>query len=498
MADAHSPALTEGPGLARRIPAALALLVASFSLWRLGMDLRGGRGPLFHSPADQHTRQAIAWLHGRIDLESAPPDLEIAEYRGRYYNSFPPTPTLVELPLVLGFGRETPSSLALYAFWLLALYEQRSLLRRRGFSEVSSVAAPMAFLFATNVFPSCVHASVWAQGQSLGYCLAVWAVSRVAHNPASGWRGPAAGYFLLSLAVGCRPFYLFTAPLLMAIDRFSNSRLARACARDALCWMLPYGLLLGAYNWARFRNPLEFGHRYLPWPQRLPHGMFSFRYVPWNAYHAFLRLPAWSTTWPYVRFDSMGSAFWLHNAPLVIGVLGLVTPRLDRSIRWTAVFGLLATGLGVLMYESAGSRLLPPGIVVPGSGNHQVGFRYFIDLLPIAFGVFAFSYTRFTGLMAAASLVTFSLNLYALAFWPEVRVEPPDVRIGAQSRPSGRHPVAFEVQRGHAGRGSVRSPSPEPGGSHHPPCWTNETAPRTIGHTPTEVPCPRSIPTWSS
>ena len=434
-ADVSSAGMAKGPTVERRLRSAVVLLVASFSLWLLGMHLRGGRGPLFHSPADQHTRQAIAGLHGRIHLDGAPPDLEIAEYGGRYYNSFPPTPTLVELPLALIFGRETPSSLALYTFWLLALLAQHSLLRRRGLSETSSLVAPLAFLFATNVFPSCVHASVWAQGQSLGYCLAVMAVCRVAHNPASGWRGPGPGYGLLSLAVGCRPFYVFTLPLLVAIDRFSNSRGARRCVGDALVWMLPYGLLLGAYNWVRFRNPLEFGHRYLPWPRHLPHGMFSLRYVPWNAYHAFLRLPAWSLAWPYVRFDSMGSAFWLHNAPLVIGAVGLASTRLDRSIRWSAAFGLLATGFGVLLYESAGSRLLPPGAVVPGSGNHQVGFRYFIDLLPIAFAVFAFSFSRFTGLMLAASLASFSLNLYALAFWPEVRVEPPDTRTTARREP---------------------------------------------------------------
>ncbi len=410
---------------------AVVLFVASFSLWLLGMHLHGGRSPLWHSPVDQHTQQALSWLHGRIDLDEQSEEMEIAHYRGRFFNSFPPTPTLIELPFALVLGRRTPSSLVLYAFWYLALLSQHRLLRRRGFSEASAIGAPLAFLFATNVYVSCIHANVWAQGQSLGDCLALIGLGFVAANPRGGLLGPGLGYAALSLAVGCRPFYLFMAPLFVAIDVTTNGRGLRKTLASATVSMLPYGILLAAYNAARFGNPLEFGHHYLPWPQRLPHGMFSLHYVPWNAYHAFLRLPVWSSEWPHLRFDTFGTAFWFNNAPLVIGVVALATARLDPRIRWTAVFALVSTGLGVLMYESAGSRLLPPGVVVPGSGNHQFGFRYFIDLLPTAFVAFAFARRRFTPPMIAASLVSFALNLYGLAYWREARFESDEARAAA-------------------------------------------------------------------
>jgi hypothetical protein len=412
---------------------AIVLFAVSFALWLLGMHLHGGRSPLWHSPVDQHTQQALSWLHGRIDLDEQSDEMEIAQYRGRLFNSFPPTPTLVELPFAMAFGRRTPSSLVLYAFWYLALLSQYCVLRRRGFSEAGAIAAPLAFLFATNVYVSCIHANVWAQGQSLGYCLALIGLAFVVANPRGGLLGPGLGYAALSLAVGCRPFYLFMAPLFVAIDNSTNGRGLRSCAASATLWMLPYGLLLAAYNAVRFGNPLEFGHRYLPWPERLPHGMFSLHYVPWNAYHAFLRLPIWSSRWPNLRFDVFGTAFWLNNAPLVIGIVALATARLEPEIRWTAAFALVSTGLGVLMYESAGSRLLPPGLVVAGAGNHQFGFRYFIDLLPTAFTAFAFARRRFTPMMVAASLVSFALNLYGLAYWREARFEP-DVRAAAATQ----------------------------------------------------------------
>jgi hypothetical protein len=398
------------------------------------MHLHGDRSALWHSPVDQHTQQALAWLHGRVDLEKPPASMEVGQYEGRYFNTFPPTPTLVELPLAAIFGRKTPSSLAQFVFWYLALLSQYGLLRRLGFSEASSVAAPLAFLFATNVYVSCIHANVWAQGQSLGYCLAVIGIGFVAASPRTGLRGPTLGYASLSLAVGCRPFYLLMAPLLVAIDRSTNDRPLGRTLFSAAAGMAPFGLLLGAYNWMRFGRPWEFGHRYLPWPQHLPHGMFSLRYVPWNAYHAFLRLPAWSASAPHLRFDAFGTAFWLNNAPLVIGIAALAAARLDAGIRWAATFAFLTTALGLLMYEAAGSRLLPPGMVVAGAGNHQFGFRYFIDLLPIAFAAFAFGYRRFGPGMVAASVVSFAFNVYGLAYWRDARLDAESSRPAAATQ----------------------------------------------------------------
>ena len=50
----------------------LVLFLVSFPLWYAGLVLRGGQGLLDHSPVDQHTRQAAAWLGGQAALERAP------------------------------------------------------------------------------------------------------------------------------------------------------------------------------------------------------------------------------------------------------------------------------------------------------------------------------------------------------------------------------------------------------------------------------------------
>jgi len=384
----------------------------SFVLWYAGVRLRGGSGILDHSPIDQHTRQALSWLSGRLDLPGAPGYLEIARYQDRFYDSFPPTPSLFELPLALVFGRATPSSLVIYLFWLGALVAAYAVLRRRGFVERDAILASLAFVFATNVYPSCVRANVWAQGLSLGFSLALVGLAFVVDNPKRGWRGPGPGYLMLSLAVGSRPLLLLMAPLFVALDHRTSGRSLRQALVSAAAWMAPCGALLGWLNWARFGDPLEFGHHHLAFAQSVPYGLMSLHYLPWHFYHAVLRLPRIQSHWPPLQFDMNGTAFWLHNPVLVAALWGLVARRFDAWVRAAAAFAFVTIGTGILMYESGGWV--------------QFGFRYVIDLLPAGFVVFAFAFDRFPRWLLAASLVTFALNVYGLAGWKQFPRQPRD------------------------------------------------------------------------
>jgi hypothetical protein len=387
------------------------LLAVSFPLWYAGLLLRGGQGLLDHSPVDQHTRQATAWLSGRISLERALEYLEIADHEGRFYVSFPPVPSLVELPLVLAFGRKTPNALlGIYLFWLLALYAQFVVLRRLAWDERSALLASLAFVFGTNLYATCVRANVWAYGQSLGFCLAVIGLLYVVRPPggsgAAGRFSSGPGYLLLALAVGCRPLLALLFPLYLALDVQVSGRRLKPAIASGLAFAAPVALALAAYNLVRFGSPLEFGHNHLDWARRLPEGIWSLHYLPWNAYHAFVRLPDWSPEWPYLRFDTAGTAFWLNNVPLVFAVMGLVFRRFDPFVRAACAFAIATIGLGILCYE--------------GRGNTQFGFRYAIDLLPAAFVAVALAFRRFTPAMAAACAFSALLNLYGLSVWKEL------------------------------------------------------------------------------
>lgn len=382
----------------------LVLLALSFPLWYAGMRFHGGQGLLDHSPIDQHTRQASAWLDGRMDLAEVPRSLEIAAFEGRSYVSFPPVPSLLEVPLVLFWGQSTPNAFfGIYVFWALALAAQYLLLRRRGFDERSAVLASLAFVFGTNLYATCVRANVWSYGQSLGYCLAVLGLAFVLQNEAGR---QALGYLLLALAVGCRPLLALLFPLFLALDHRTTPRPLAACVGSLLLGAGPVALALAAYNLARFGSPLEFGHAYLPWAQTLPEGIFSLSYLPENAYHAFLRLPTWAADWPHLRFDALGTAFWINNAIVVIAAFGLLRRSMDPWVRGAAAFALVGIAVSVLSYE--------------GGGAMQFGFRFVLDTMPAAFVAFAFGYRRFSGAALAVAAVSVLVNLYGVVAWKQM------------------------------------------------------------------------------
>lgn len=394
----------------RRAAPWLLLAVVCFGLWWLGAALRGGRSLFEHAVVDQHTLQALAWLEGRADLGRKPRYLEVAEFEGRYYVSFPPTPSLVELPLAAVFGRDTPNSLALFAFVLAGALAQRRMLLARGFDARSASLAALAFVFGTNLYVSCVKATVWAQGQALGWAFAILGIGRVLENPRGGLRGPGPGYLLLSLAVGCRPFYVFLTPLFLALDVRSSGRSPRRALMSAVAWMAPFLALLAWYNWLRFGNPLEFGHSHLAWARDLPSGIFSLAYLPRNLYHVWLRLPDWSSSQPPLDFDPWGTAFWLNNGIFVFALWGLARGGFDPLIRGAGLLALFTIWPLLLMHETNGWR--------------QFGYRFLIDLLPLGFVVLLFAYRRFSRLMWAVSLFSFLVNLYGLAFWKDLPHEP--------------------------------------------------------------------------
>ena len=276
------------------------------------------------------------------------------------------------------------------------------ILRRCGWDERSAVLASLAFVVGTNLYATCVRANVWAYGQSLGYCLAMIGLLFVTENR-SPTRFVGAGYLLLALAVGCRPPLALLFPLFVALDHRTSDRSLVRALRSAMLWAGPIALALASYNLVRFSSPLEFGHNHLAWAKALPEGIFSLSHVPWNAAHAFWRLPELYAEWPYLRFDTAGTAFFFNNAIFLVALAGLFRARVDPWIRGAAVFALLTIGLAVLCYE--------------GKGNTQFGFRYVIDLLPVGFVALALAHRRFTWGMALAAVFSTALNLYGLGVW---------------------------------------------------------------------------------
>lgn len=367
-----------------------------------------GNGPKLydHDPFDQHTRQAAAWLKGSVEIGNTP-WLEIATFEGKHFNSFPPTPTLIELPLYLLFGQSTPNRLALILFLGLCVFFQVQACLRYGLSRTLAVVLPIWFAAGTNIFSSSTNGGIWGQGQVYGYFFASLGFLCVMRKTPAWILGPGLGYVLLSLAVGCRPFYLCMFPAFLCIERAERLKSTLLPLRwqffRASLALSPYLGWMAWYNYQRFHAPWEFGHRYLPWSLQLADGVFSVRYLLRNSYHAFLHLPHLTDGSKFLSFDGRGTAFWINNVILLIGLAGLVRTKLLSPIERSL---LLATAAVIwfllLLHES--------------NGWYQFGYRYCIDIMPLAFIGCLYSYKRCPVWMTALFAASLAVNMYGV-FW---------------------------------------------------------------------------------
>ena len=255
-------------------------------------------------------------------------------YHGKYYLYFGPTPAIVLfLPYKVLTGSHLPSRIAVALFcvagfacscalfFLLAKREKWDCPQWFGSAAMLSLGTAVAASFVLT------HPSFYEVAISAGYCFIMAGFLLTAHS--LGQDRPrvlsliGAG-LCFGLAVGCRPNF---APLVIIMIAMVTSRL-RSSKTRALAFLGPIvlcGVLLAAYNYVRFQNPIEFGIRYqlLANPTDLDdHFNHSLRNLLPGIYALFLGPPFELPCWFH---RSMG-LFWMSPAAL----LGLCTPFVLR------------------------------------------------------------------------------------------------------------------------------------------------------------------------
>lgn len=354
------------------------LITSSFTgLWQTG-----------ENPYRSYALQAAAWLEGRLDLGQDYPWLELAVVGGKYYVSFPPFPSFVLLPFVCICGVNTPDHLISLAITMVGVVYALKLYQKLASSLVN---APfyVLFLFLGNGYLFIgMQGWVWFLAQTMCFTLSLMAL----YYAEKGCGGLSLA--CLACAMGCRPMVALYCPLLIAqlsrhvkAGRDNDSIWQWFCKRWVHC--IPAFLIVSIYlllNVARFGNPLEFGHNYLPEFVRAEAGQFSIGYAP-DHLKQLLRLPkagGKNGALVYDTFDCM--AFWLI-APMSISLLlaWLSAIRLkEKTYRFemTALPMMLFAHLMIVCCH----RTL---------GGYQFGNRYMVDMLPFVFyGLLAFRARR--------------------------------------------------------------------------------------------------------
>jgi hypothetical protein len=162
------------------------------------------------------------------------------------------------------FGINTPDALLVKLYALGACVLMYYALKRAGYKKRGAAALAFLICFSSSLLPLTLDGAVWYHAQVLAFFLTMAAVCLFTMD------FPTPALLCYALSVACRPFNaLYGLPLFFTW--FSLSRRAGVSWKSASKPLIPgvcLGLLvafgMGLYNYARFGNPLEFGHNYLP------------------------------------------------------------------------------------------------------------------------------------------------------------------------------------------------------------------------------------------
>ncbi len=384
---------------------ALTALLSLAALGYLLYHTLAGGTLLSSNVYDTYALQAQNWLMGRVDvLDGASYSwLELAIFQGRYYVSFPPVPTLCSLPFVALLGM-SPANLLMVVYTLISCAAVFQCIRHLGGSPYTCAFWALFFTFATNLTEVSRTGGVWNQAQALNLALcfsALWCLLSHRHNLC---------LILLALAVGCRPF---SAVYLLAVGIYLLWQ-SKEKLRSTLLSLLPgisgvffIAAAMMAYNAARFGNPLEFGHNYLPEFTQSEYGQFHFSYLLPNLLQLF-RLPTLNQQLA-VEFPLFnGFLFFLVNPVFVVWGIHLFQSRRQPGFSKALCFSLLPL-LVVLLSICAHKTM----------GGWQFGARYTLDLLPAALaGVGFFQISQrsprfWEGYLCAIGVI---INVFGMAF----------------------------------------------------------------------------------
>ena len=236
-------------------------------------------------------------------------------YHEHYYIYFGPTPeVLLFLPFLEVTGREMPPSLAVVLFISLGFLCQVAVLldvRKRylpqapAFVEAGAILL-LAFGASTPILTVAHQVYEVAIASAYGFASVAWLCLYLTfYRPASRGRWLAGASLAVGLAVGCRPdcIVLLGAIGLAAIWFIREAKNPRGRLRLALAAVAPaaaVGILLAAYNVARFGRVGEFGQTYQANDMAARHlKMFSLVNVTENLGRYLFRPPLFSPYFPY-------------------------------------------------------------------------------------------------------------------------------------------------------------------------------------------------------
>lgn len=367
---------------------ALLVMALATAAYLLSSLLLSDTGTFFDAGRPDFFWLAEAFLGGRTWLARPLGAHDVVVLGGRVYVPFGPGPALALVPLVAAVGRAVAVSWepivdALLAgagvslCWVLA--------GRLGVARIGDrIWIVVLFGFSTAMWWVTVRGGVWHTAHLVASILTLLGLVE-----AFGRRRPV----LLGLLAGAA--FLTRAPLILAVPFWAWSVLPREGDRGweggrhpsvARRWaLLAIGLAPGVlfafwYNAVRFGSPLESGYALATLPDWLAdqraRGLFSVVHLPMNIEYFLLKLPRFTTAFPWIRPDWLGMSVLFTSPGLLLAIRADWRDRVPWALLGTAVL------------------VLVPSLLYYGGGWFQFGYRYFLDSLPFVMALVALAAVR--------------------------------------------------------------------------------------------------------
>ena len=323
--------------------------------------LSSGREPPWGDANIQYMAAESMLKHGTIDIPRAWPDDLKPDAAGKFYSTYPFTPSAIQIPgLILlgaaseispttrGLTRPLTSHLACSLFGALACVLFFQLCRQRKLSARASSLATAVVAFATTTWVY-AHYSYSEIAQAAAFTGFVLSLLRADEEPTKGrarWFGFYAG-LLFSLKYIYAPGILGGVALLLWRKR-ALGRALIPLALHAAAVAAPFLIISMAYNYACWGSPFTTG------------------YTEYFARH-------WgenSMTRLWAMFLSPGKSIFLYSPPLILGIIAI--PRMIREQR-DACLAILATVAPVLLVYSRYKL----------NGDYAWGYRFCVFMAPV-------------------------------------------------------------------------------------------------------------------
>ena len=394
------------------------LLLFGFTLFAYALSSGSLLG--HQSQAPHFVWQADAFLHGRLDLATHPPNLNDWVFEGsRWYVSFPPFPAFLMLPFVAFAGLSLndvtftlPFAAANVALLYLLL---RRIQRVEGGTRTEWDDAVFALLFGfgTLAWSCSIRGEVWFTAEVVGVTLTLLYLHAALRARHPFWAGAALAcgtitrtpilfsgvFFLLEVVSDGGPLDSRNLRLAFRDPRRRNQMLKRLALFAAP--MVVIAIPVAWMNEARFGDPFEFGHSHLYAnrvnPDIRAYGLFSSHYLPRNLRSAFLLLPRVQLHPFRVDYDPNGMSLFATTPLFAL----LFFPR-QRPRLWTPLW-ITAAAVAI------------PAFLYQNNGWQQFGFRFSLDYTPYLIVLLAISGRALDALFWLLAALGVAVNAWGAA-----------------------------------------------------------------------------------